>query len=460
RILNQAMQTTSQPDDRHWISERMLNDAWDEIGLKCFNDGVGMGLGECEIKRLKRDFLITISILVSIRWSGWSAFRVNFLLNADKNSLRDTNLPVSDICSQQLRNYMTEQEATDFLEKQHVYLPEILQGKGAPMVSPERRLPYIKSKHLHIGDGASGRVFKEVIPSGCYSRDGYTNQACLVLCSIFRNILLTIQQTDINVARKEIFVGDGMGKREATNIELLRNSITKHDHILPIYAVYTYKDTLNIISELADDDLEVFLTGDQYDIIFSASQCLAKLLSETCNLAHALAFLHDRLRETDKNQILCHMDFHTRNILVKDTANDFKFVISDFGLAKVQRDPRDRQTPLNLQEVTKTNARRRAGTFLAPEVRTGSTSFVGRKSDVWSLACIVIRILIRGVLGREALNQFDQSRVNASKSKSKDYFYSRTQEGGCVINEAVEIWLSNLSSKSGQFVRRLLSNLR
>ena len=262
------------------------------------------------------------------------------------------------------------------------------------------------------------------------------------------------------MARKEMFVGDGMGKREAANIELLRTSITKHDHILPIYAVYTYKDTLNIISELADDDLEVFLTGDHYDAIFSAPQCLAKLLSETCNLAHALAFLHERLRETDKNHILCHMDFHTRNILVKDTAKDFKFVISDFGLSKVQRDPRDRQTPLNLQEVTKTNARRRPGTFLAPEVRTGSPSPVGRKSDVWSLACIVIRILTRGVLGREVLNEFDQCRVDASKNKSKDYFYSRTLEGDCVINEAVEIWLSSLFSKSGPFVRNFVSELR
>lgn len=73
----------------------MLSEAWDDIGLKYFIDGVGMDLEDCEIRKLKPDFLITISILVSIRWSAWSTFRDNFLLNADENSLRDRNLPVS-----------------------------------------------------------------------------------------------------------------------------------------------------------------------------------------------------------------------------------------------------------------------------------------------------------------------------------------------------------------------------
>lgn len=95
------------------------------------------------------------------------------------------------------------------------------------------------------------------------------------------------------------------------------------------------------------------------------------------------------------------------------------------------------------QDDTKLFSERGGGIHQPPELRN-LTDIVGRNSDVWSLACLIIRLLTRAILGLKGLDMFDDARIAADPTEKDGFFYFKNTTGDFVLNGAVDMWLQSL----------------
>ena len=188
------------------------------------------------------------------------------------------------------------------------------------------------------------------------------------------------------------------------------------------------------------------------------------LLDELTAIAMALKWLHHELvvygNEEDLDVYCAHMDFKPQNILIdKSTTHVGKWMISDFGLSTFKKhNDTDHPRYLAVRDVeakltSKTKVKRGAGPFQAPEVQYNEDKISGRKSDVWSLGCVLCEVLAFALNGHKSLDEFRSLR---SSGRRDDFFYDRLPEGWTtltllplqrryIVRPAVETWLSNVS---------------
>lgn len=220
---------------------------------------------------------------------------------------------------------------------------------------------------------------------------------------------------------------------------ILRHAVATHDRIILSLASIKRGETFYILYPLASNDLYQFLYQPplgKVDII--------DLIHEAANVALALDFLHTQIylparRNADRFGYLacCHMDLKPENILIFDTQQTKfpvgKWKISDFGISTFKQiHPRrpEASTRLNLpcvqnQETSLTRPKRYQGTYQAPEVNEpGVKKEVGRKSDMWSLGCVLIQILAFGLGGERGLRTLDEKRT-----KGLGYFCTKIAAG-------------------------------
>ena len=252
---------------------------------------------------------------------------------------------------------------------------------------------------------------------------------------------------------------------------LIRNSITKHEGIVDILSMYRRNGFLDIVFPLASTDLEGFMMSEEYDGIWDHMFDMSRLLLAIRHLASGLKFIHQGLEDpVRRSSILCHMDFRPNNILVylkeeSEGLDKIEFRICDFGIAKIQ--PKPYQVPPSLFPKpnssrftpvthTKTGARRFTGTHQAPEMYHNPGK-VGRKSDVWSLASIIIRLLTRQLLGKKELDRFDERRADLN-DEDEDFFFSDSSP--TVLNEAVAGWLNDLSDPESELCSLMVARLQ
>ncbi|RDW62934.1 uncharacterized protein DSM5745_10045 [Aspergillus mulundensis] len=205
---------------------------------------------------------------------------------------------------------------------------------------------------------------------------------------------------------------------------------------MPFFASIRVGGEFNLLSEWADGDLESFLQEE------SGSFGLCDLMEEARNLAGALAFLHHG--GPNPQQLFCHLDLKPANILVfRDSPISVgRWKISDFGnsvfMPAGDSGP-DGSFPLisNIGGIM--------GIYQSPEVFHGEG--LGRKSDVWSLGCILVRILAFG-LGGSVLRDLDDRRRRVMINGEPCYhdcFHCRNPP---VLNPHIETWIKGLPTRS------------
>lgn len=257
-------------------------------------------------------------------------------------------------------------------------------------------------------------------------------------------------------------INDKTRDNEENVARILSDCNVKHAAILEILTMYRKAGNLEIIYPLAETDLDTFITGTSYDNYWLMKEALAILLVEMRSLAGGLKYLHSGLEDRIRRDLsVCHMDFKPDNILVflgpEETSygnqRNFRFKISDFGIAKIRPKPGYKALleqpdilkaiPADVTETKTSVVTRDAGTYSAPEMKY-DTNNVGLKSDVWSFACIFLKLLIRLVLGNKGLSEFDTERSEANNKE--DFFFSDDSSYGCTgLNSAVAAWLDRLS---------------
>lgn len=240
------------------------------------------------------------------------------------------------------------------------------------------------------------------------------------------------------------------------NLKTLHSSLSGHDRIVSYLAVITVGNEFNILSPLANFDLEKFLYEDQ--AIFP-NPTITTLLRESANVSGAIHFLHNNLQISGQSLFCCHMDLKPDNILVYSDPQCpvGKWKISDFGISALNEDKSEHGSSrtssgrLNVPGVkdlvrsittVKVTPKRGPGIYQAPEAQA-SSGRIGRSSDIWSFGCILSEVLARGIGGTKLVNELAEQRGmnpdNAGKYKH-DYF-CRESSNERILNPHVRNWL-------------------
>ena len=220
----------------------------------------------------------------------------------------------------------------------------------------------------------------------------------------------------------------------------------EHPNILPLLTSYTYNGIPNFLVPLAEGgDFEHLLTTKGRPEEFVDDVSLWRALS---GLASALETLHGYKSDVLGTEMIgFHHDLKPKNVLIIKN----RFVLSDFGLSKLKTGE-DSRTPFKVGQ----------GFYLAPECEDSDNGFskgtISRASDVWSLGCIVLEVIVFMVEGSDGLLQFrDRRKFKKSFLTTKTFFCGQT------INPAVERQISELISledpllkHAGTLIRQVL----
>jgi serine/threonine protein kinase len=196
------------------------------------------------------------------------------------------------------------------------------------------------------------------------------------------------------------------GQRELDFVRAYRASARKSEHILSHLAIIERDKEASVIYPLAESDLQKLLEGksdsERYKWRKGDVKQFSDIVEKSYDLAEGLEFLHHGLHQG--SDLSCrHGDLKPNNFLI--FSNGWK--ISDMGLAKV-KDTSNNET--GIQKSTQTSMKPGCGAYAPPEMSKPETTSLGRASDVWPLAAIIMELMIWGLGGPSAWDKFTKDR--------------------------------------------------
>ena len=248
----------------------------------------------------------------------------------------------------------------------------------------------------------------------------------------------------------------------------------RHENILVTKASLEWGGTYSLFFDLAKYNLWDYFHDENISILPTQK---AMLFGQCIGLAGALAFLHNDLflNSGSGEQLQCyHLDLKPQNILVfeRDEPHgphgNYVWRISDFGISKIKHCKRRGSNESSSHHVSflemifrpnkpndNTDASsgvdnsRYGGTYAAPEARLESDK-VTRKSDVWSLGCVITLVLTFLDSGTMGIADFDNSRLH--KRDNNRFFESKMPLFGTEavdeLHHSVPKWLDSLIEKA------------
>ena len=246
----------------------------------------------------------------------------------------------------------------------------------------------------------------------------------------------------------------------------------RHDNILVTKASLEWGGTYSLFFDLAKYNLWEYFHDESVSI---SDDQKATIFGRTIGLTGALAFLHDELRVDDSlsEQLHCyHLDLKPQNILVFEReerhgrdGNDI-WKISDFGISKIKHIKRRgsdeqvgdsvsfldnifRPQKRDKEPSTGVSNSRYGGTYAAPEARV-ETDKVTRKSDIWSLGCVLSLVLTFLDNRSRGIKDFEEARL---QDRDNDRFFESTvplvgTEVKDELHSSVSTWLDTLKDRA------------
>ncbi|KAK6949375.1 hypothetical protein Daesc_009450 [Daldinia eschscholtzii] len=200
------------------------------------------------------------------------------------------------------------------------------------------------------------------------------------------------KRLDTAQSRSEIDILRYLRSRLPTNIQictcicLVESNDGKTTHSLSLNAEY--------------GDLEGFMKNN-----ISSEKYIVPCLGQIKGVAEALQFLHDKL-EPKQDSHYCHLDLKPHNIVVFRSSsgplscgNVGIWKIIDFGISKLSESHDTlvtilgRKPPYHVTHTVSTTTQQIGGIYQPPEVNYQNQKQMGRRSDIWSLGCIMAEIL-------------------------------------------------------------------
>ncbi|KAE8145028.1 hypothetical protein BDV25DRAFT_165533 [Aspergillus avenaceus] len=427
RELRLQMHRRSRPLEK-FITRDSLVKIWSVARLCKLIELVSPGFDHTFITHIRDEYVQTLSILVDISWQEWQRFGEVFLQHPGRS---DRMIPRYTLQTLDDPSFLDTPWADKFLEHRYIFCPiNIREGRSLALPNGWR-LPFVNEESEPIGHGGYGQVTREVVGSGHFHSQSE------------HHLQGAPYSKDIAVAVKRFAAQRDFGS-ETKNLDLLRKSLSQHDRIVPFLATISIGKDFNILSPLADMNLEEFLLEGHRRV---SGITVSELIKEAANLAGALAFLHTGLDSNPPGLECCHMDLKPSNILVfLGTAPELKvgkWKISDFGISIFQTRERADQTATTVTEFVDTLTQRQEprlamGPYQPPD---GGASPL---SDVWSLGCILTRILAFGLGGVDEMKRLDQLRSTEHDGISPyvdDYFH---RGAPAELNPHIKNWLTDL----------------
>ncbi|KAL3455337.1 hypothetical protein BJX64DRAFT_297730 [Aspergillus heterothallicus] len=452
RSLHNQLTIATTAGDLRFAPYNELADIWTDDVIRRFAGYERIRIpSPFTVDDLRRDFLQTLSILLYMHWDDWPHFDTLFLLHRGPDQRLDrTDRHIQDYDVQALtsHNFLGPIAGNGFYNHRQLFCPVNIIENDDLVKESGWKLPFLYGKSELCGSGGFGRVKKEVIAARHYRSDD------------------VISDTEKSVARK-IFKSTTDFYRERNNLQKLGSCDSQNKRIVLPLATIVVGDQPNILFPLAKMDLDKFLAGGH----LSPEACdMGDLLRELMGLAGALAHIHDGLGFNTRG---CHADLKCANILVyptHDAAWDFeigRWMITDFGLSIITPIVSARRgsgdtIPEPQGTKTVTLLRQMPGPYHAPEVRRGSG--VSRSSDVWSLGCIMVRVLsfkLDGVQGLKELDRLRGKEDDGTTQHRNDWF---TRGDQAILNPHISRWISGLPTRypgySEEFLQQCANVLR
>ena len=250
-------------------------------------------------------------------------------------------------------------------------------------------------------------------------------------------------------------------QKEQSMLKKFKEALVFCPAIAVNFTTFVHGDELNIVSELAEMDLEVLLSGDYPEFETHAAHSTVfspmNLLSEAYKLFEALCFLHEGIPlGIGVKQSIVHMDLKPDNILVFGPLGPIKtpgghpvgaWKLADFNLAESSdiREAPPASVTTSLQPTTlggfireRSNRAGRQGAFLPPELRSCTNHLkADTKTDVWSIGCIMAVILAFAVNGPEGILELNTRRTTSEN----DYFYAADDHNTAFLKPGFDSWL-------------------
>lgn len=215
------------------------------------------------------------------------------------------------------------------------------------------------------------------------------------------------------------------GRGELNFLREYRDNSRKSKFILAHLAIIERNSQASVIYPLAAGDLQKLLEGnleqgeEQFRDTVNLYQWrehditqFCDIVRKSCNLADGLDFLHTHMHK-DSNLVCRHGDLKPNNFLIFPTG----WRISDMGLARVRSTSNEEE---GVRKTTKTSLKEGYGPYAAPEMSGDEGTLIGRETDVWSLAAIIMELMIWGFGGPVAWTSFAGRRLQSSKGLFHD----------------------------------------
>ena len=266
---------------------------------------------------------------------------------------------------------------------------------------------------------------------------------------------------------------------EGTTIKQIIQSVKGHRNIATTRASLEWGNTYSLFFDLAERNLWQHFMEDKDPV--ETLEERQRIFSRICGLAGALAHLHEGLKLHPTNEPLqCyHLDLKPQNILVFGTGDDQIWKISDFGMSQIkqtqpvgsQHEPKhhllDRifqSTKPNDDPSSGVDNSRYGGTYAAPEAKEKSDT-VTRKTDVWSLGCVITLVITYLHAQSQGIKQFEALRAS---DRSQDWFfdpeaYKAGSDNSGILHSSVADWFQTLirgaSRRSQQEAKTIVNTI-
>jgi serine/threonine protein kinase len=251
-------------------------------------------------------------------------------------------------------------------------------------------------------------------------------------------------------------------KQEVNNLKILRRNILRHERIMTHLGTLETGHDFNILFNWADYDLHTFLHSERE----LNNPFRSALLQEASNLAGALHFLHNHIK--DGRKVKCyHMDLKPENILVLDGNHPVgKWMIADFGISAFHPDTgvinmrRGKDDDAHsVHEESKTTARRYRGKCQPPEVDHSwpkRKEGINSKGDIWSYGCILAMVFAFSLRGKDSVAELDAARTGdgLGGEQPQDFFYVMNDMGQMILKPEISDWLKLKSRIKLEWVHR------
>lgn len=345
--------------------------------------------------------------------------------------------------------------ADKFFTKQACFCTAVIRKREELRVEDveAQRLPYLEEQPL--AKGSFGKVFKVKIAKGHFF-DPQTRTA-------------NVDAEDM--ARKDYLIGSGFrvsGEREIME-KILTSSGRRCENILENYGALEIGTSMySLFMPLAICDLRAYMM-EHHRARPNTTMEKAKIILSAEGLAGGLNFLHNEMKTSDMEDLVCyHMDLKPNNILIfretrdGETRNIWK--LSDFGMSrvKIRRRGQDGEREKDFDSwfvrrrrpqdpsLSATLNRRGEGTYLAPE-SISSTRSMKAESDVWSLACVISVVFAYLEEGSEGVARYQEARMQHTNADGYDRFFLRGRGfTPTKVHPVVTRWHTHLIDKASQ----------